>query len=78
MLYGHVLLIAHISGVWLLELEVFINVLNGPEAEPEGKSQATPKTAPACASRTTILNLVLTGHWILSVETNRRHMRLVD
>ena len=28
----------------------------------EGRGQTTPKTAPPCASRTTILNLVLTGH----------------
>ena len=38
------------------------NVLNGPEAEPEGRGQATPNTAPPCASRTTILHQVSTGH----------------
>ena len=64
MLCNHALLIAQVSGVWLLEPEVFINILNGPEAEPEGRGQATPKTTPPCASRTTILNQVPTGHRI--------------
>ena len=40
----------------------YLNILNGPEAEPEGRGQATPKTAPPCASRITILNQVPTGH----------------
>ena len=34
----------------------------GPEARPEGRGQTTPTTTPSCASRTPILNQVLTGH----------------
>ena len=34
----------------------------GPEARPEGRGQTTPTTTPSCASRTPVLNQVLTGH----------------
>ena len=62
MLCNHALLIAQVSGVWLLSRKCSFNILHGPEAEPEGRGQATPKTAPPCASRTIILNQVPTGH----------------
>ena len=42
--------------VWLLELEMFTQC--SLEAEPEGRSQATPKI---CVSRTTILNYRRSG-----------------
>ncbi len=38
------------------------NVLNGPEARPEGRGQTTPTPAPPYASRTTFLNQMHTGH----------------
>ena len=60
MLCDHDLLIAHDSGVWLLEPEVFISM--GWNAKPEGRGQTTPKIASPCASRTTIFNQMLTGH----------------
>ena len=42
------------------------NILNGPE----GRGQATPKTAPPCASRTIILNQVQTGHRKPTINPN--------
>ena len=37
--------------------------LLGPEARLEGRGQTTPTAIPSCASRTSVLNQVLTGHW---------------
>ena len=38
------------------------NILQGPEARPEGRGQTTLTATPSCASRTPFLNQVLTGH----------------
>ena len=52
------------QGCGCQSLKCSFNVLSGTKAKLEGRGQATPKTAPPCASRTTILNQVLTGHRI--------------
>ena len=36
MLSNHAHLITYVTKVWLLKLEVFINILKGPEARLEG------------------------------------------
>ena len=38
------------------------NVLNGPEARPEGRGQRIHIPAPTCASRTTFPNQLYSGH----------------
>ena len=59
---NHAHLITYVTGMWLLEPEVFINIVKGPEGRLEGRSLTTPTTAPSCASRTPISNKVLTSH----------------
>ena len=38
------------------------NILQGPEARPEGRGQTTLTATSSCASRTPFLNQVLSGH----------------
>ena len=70
---NHAHLITPTKGVWLLRPEVFINILQGPEARPEGRSQTTPTTTPSCASRTPFLNQVLAGHRKSTASPQKPH-----